>query len=567
MLRAALPEGERWRGAVHLWGFDAAATDVDTLSTAQELICASALHLTQALAATNGTPRLWLVTAGAQFLESEPEISAPVEATLWGLGRTLAVEQPELWGGLIDLDPAEPAAYAVTVLNELLAPDGERQVVFRQGKRFAARLERLATPEQAAPSLPLRLRAEGTYLITGGLGGLGLQLARRLAERGARHLVLVGRHDPSALAQDVIKSLQAMAVEVLALRADVADARAVAGVLAQITQAFPPLLGVIHAAGVLDDGVVSKQTWTRFANVLRPKLAGAWNLHVLTRDIPLDFFVLFSSAAALLGSPGQASYAAANAFLDALAQRRRALGLPALSINWGPWAGTGMAGHDDTARRWAAVGLAPIDPDLGFDTLEYLLQRPELVEAGVLPVDWPQFTQQFPGGVPPLFAAFSRPEGEPADTNENAERQVFLSRLRATTPERRLDLLVAHVREHVLAVLNMAPTATLKLNQGLFELGMDSLTALEVRNHLQHSLGLALPATVVFEHSTVLDLANYLMEALAPSIPSEASLAPAGDVDPELATLLAEIEDLSDGDVDRALTGFMDEQFEQGHSA
>ena len=323
---------------------------------------------------------------------------------------------------------------------------------------------------------------------------------------------------------------------------------------------------MIHAAGVLDDGVLSKQTWSRFASVLRPKLAGAWNLHSLTRAIPLDFFVLFSSAAALLGSPGQASYAAANAFLDSLAHRRRALGLPALSINWGPWAGEGMTGQTDTARRWAAVGLSPIEPDQGLDTLEFLLQRPESVEVGVLPVNWPQFSRQFPGGIPPLFAAFSRQGGEQEKADTDTERQAFLSRVLASTPERRLDLLLAQVRDQVQAVLNMAPASTINLNQGLFELGMDSLTALEVRNHLQQSLGLALPATVVFEHSTILDLANYLNEALAPSNPTANSPADEDDSKPELARLLAEIEGLSGGEVDHALADLTDESFQEGHS-
>jgi myxalamid-type polyketide synthase MxaC len=567
VLRAALPEGETWRGALHLWGLGAAAAEPDTISTTQELICASALHLTQALAATNGTPRLWLVTAGAQSLDAAPESGAPVPAALWGFGRTLAVEQPELWGGLIDLDPREPDSYAVNVVNELLAPDAERQVAFRRGQRYAVRLERQAAKDQATPSVPLRLSAAGTYLITGGLGSLGLKLARRLAERGARHLVLVGRNDPTESARAVIKSIEAMGVQVLVLRADVGQEREVAAVLAQISQALPPLLGIVHAAGVLDDGVLSKQTWARFASVLRPKLAGAWNLHSLTRAIPLDFFVLFSSAAALLGSPGQASYAAANAFLDSLAHRRRALGVPALSINWGPWAGEGMAGHTDTARRWAAVGLSPIDPDQGLDTFEALLQQPALVEVGVLPVNWPQFSRQFPGGSTPLLAAFLRPGGEQEETANDTERQAFLNRLLATTPERRLDLLAAHVREQVLAVLKMAPSFPLNLSQGLFELGMDSLTALEVRNHLQQSLGLPLPATVVFEHSTIRDLAQYLNEALAPAHATAAAPAAADDSNAELARLLAEIEGLSEREVDQALAGLADEQFPDGHSA
>jgi acyl carrier protein len=313
---------------------------------------------------------------------------------------------------------------------------------------------------------------------------------------------------------------------------------------------------------VLDDGVLSQQTWPRFAEVLRPKLAGAWHLHRLTRAMPLDCFVLFSSAAALLGSPGQASYAAANACLDALAHQRRALGLPALSLNWGPWAGEGLARHTDSARRWAAIGLAPIDPPAGLDTLEYLLQRPGSVEVAILPVDWPQFSRQFPAGSPPLLAAFAGPAAATEETGAVAARQVLLQRLLVAAPDRRLDLLVDHVREHVLAVLNMPPAAALNLQQGLFELGMDSLTALEVRNHLQHSLGLALPATVVFEHGTILGLATYLYTLLAPPPPPEAGSAGVDDVDPELARLLAEVEALSDGEVDQELTDLTDKYSE-----
>ena len=469
VLRAALPEGETWRGVVHLWSLDATAPSV--LAADQALVCASALHLTQALAAARGTPRVWFVTAGAQSLAIAPGISAPVTAALWGFGRTLAVEQPELWGGLIDLDPGQADRFAAHMLNELLAPDDERQVAFRGGQRYAARLERRAVTGEAG--VPLRLRADGTYLITGGLGALGLRLARRLAERGARHLVLVGRSDPAEAVRAGIRALEALDAQVRVLRADVANEGQAAAVLDQINQSLPPLRGVFHAAGVLDDGLISRQSWIRFADVLRPKLAGAWHLHTLTRAVPLDYFVLFSSAAAVLGSPGQASYAAANACLDGLARWRRSLGLPALSVNWGPWAGDGMAAHTDAARRWEAVGLTPIDPEKGLDMLEYLLQQPGPGEVGVLPADWPRFARQFPGGVPPLFAALSEQGGEPEDSGEIAERNAWLERLLAADPDRRLQLLAAHVREQVMTVLKMPPATALNQNQGLFELGME----------------------------------------------------------------------------------------------
>ncbi|MCC7360824.1 MAG: type I polyketide synthase, partial [Anaerolineales bacterium] len=561
VLRAALPPGETWRGAVYLWGLDTSVSAGDHLADDQARLLAGALHLAQALAAAPGAPRLWLVTADAQALAAAPSSRPPVPATLWGFGRALAVEHAELWGGLIDLDPDRPDAYAAELLSELLAPSADRQVAYRRGQRYAARLVRSSELAQPVPARPLRLRADGAYLITGGLGGLGLALARRLAERGARHLALVGRHAPSAAARAALQALEALNVQVLVLPADVADEAEVAAVLAQVSQALPPLRGIFHAAGVLDDGVLTRQTWPRFAEVLRPKLAGAWNLHRLTRAIPLDCFVLFSSAAALLGSPGQAGYAAANAFLDALAHQRRADGLPALSLNWGPWAGAGLARLTDNARRWAAIGLAPIDLTAGLDTLEFLLGQPASAQVAVLPVDWPRFARQFPAGVAPLLTDVAGPPALPPAAGEVAAQRALVARLLAAAPDRRLELLVAHVREHVLAVLNLPPAAAPNLHQGLFELGMDSLTALEVRNHLQHSLGLALPATVVFEHSTLLALATYLHAQLAPPPPAPA--APGADApDPELAQLLAEVEALSEGEVDQALTDLTDKPVE-----
>ncbi|HEY9226744.1 MAG TPA: SDR family NAD(P)-dependent oxidoreductase, partial [Gemmatimonadaceae bacterium] len=188
-----------------------------------------------------------------------------------------------------------------------------------------------------------QVRADATYLVTGGLGGLGLLVARSLAADGARHLVLMGRRAPSATAQATIDQLVASGVQVVVATADVAQAADVQRVIAQIATTLPPLRGIVHAAGVVEDAMLADQDAGRFSRVLAPKVAGTWNLHTLTREFPLDFFVLFSSGAALLGSPGQGNYAAANLFLDALAHQRHAHGLPALSINWGSWAEVGMA--------------------------------------------------------------------------------------------------------------------------------------------------------------------------------------------------------------------------------
>ena len=289
-------------------------------------------------------PRLWVVTRGTQAVSMqtvgeqaatvEPVRVAVAEAPLWGLARVVAQEHPGLQCTVIDLDPIVIPGELDRLLAELMHPDGEDQLAHRGDQRLAARLVR--RNKATAPSNAV-LRPDGTYLLTGGLGDLGLLVAGWLVGRGARNVVLLGRSDPGVEAGAVIAELEQGGARVLVARADVTHESELVRALKELQSELPPVCGVIHAAGMLDDGILMNQSWERFAPVLAPKVQGAWNLHRLTRDLPLDFFVLFSSAASLLGSPGQGNYAAANAFLDALAHHRRGLGLPALSINWGPW--------------------------------------------------------------------------------------------------------------------------------------------------------------------------------------------------------------------------------------
>ena len=250
----------------------------------------------------------------------------------------------------------------------------------------------LALGENRLAAKATKVRSQATYLITGGLGALGLHVACWLAEQGATHLALVGRSGESPERRQAVGELEQAAVEVRVFAADVSQPGAIERVLSELAASMPPLRGVVHAAGMLDDGVVQRQNWPRFERVLAPKISGAWRLHTLTADVDLDFFVCFSSAASLLGWAGQGNYAAANAFLDALAQHRRAVGLPALSINWGPWRTLGMAaslGERERARL-AESGLGAIDPAEGLAVLGELLETDE-PQVAVLPVDWPKF--------------------------------------------------------------------------------------------------------------------------------------------------------------------------------
>jgi len=368
------------------------------------------------------------------------------------------------------------------------------------------------------------IRSDGTYLITGGLGALGLATAVGLARHGARHLALVGRRAPSAAVNQQLSALRAAGVNVTVLAGDVAREADVQTWLELVASTMPPLIGVFHAAGVVDDGVLTHQSWPRFRSVLEPKALGAWNLHRATRHLPLACFVLFSSVAGVIGSPGQANYAAANVFLDALAQFRNSSGLPALSIQWGAWAGAGMAAslsHEDR-RRWSARGAEEITPEAGVELLLCLL-RTSVTTVMVSPMSWPTPAG---GRVPPLLERLLSLAGPP----EQAEAQPALEqRVRAAPIRRRLALLVQFVTEQALAALGLPANYVLDPEQGLRDVGLDSLMAVELKNRLQSALHKPLPTTLAFDYPTASALAHYLGEQLGLPLHAPAAAAPNAD--------------------------------------
>ena len=357
---------------------------------------------------------------------------------------------------------------------------------------------------------------EGSYLITGGLGALGLQLAKWLANKGAQHLVLTGRRKPSQKAQQTITQLEQAGVQVSVFLGDIAVKQDAASIVEQVKASLPPLRGVIHSAGVLDDGVLQQMNWERFTKVIAPKVQGAWNLHQLTQELPLDFFVCFSSAASLLGSAGQGNYAAANAFLDGLAYHRRALGLPGLSVNWGAWGEGGMASRlaDQFQSRIRSLGMSSIPPEQGLQILDQLLgQSATLV--GVFPVNWSQFATQLPAGMEmPVLEAFINSQSVAKETQTNK----FLAQLKAAKASERPQLMTNYLQGVVGKLLGFPDSQMLDSQLGFFEMGMDSLLALELRNLLQTSLGCTLSATVLFEFSNIQDLTEHLITKIFESI-------------------------------------------------
>ena len=401
---------------------------------------------------------------------------------------------------------------------------------------------------------PVTLGPDGTYLVTGGLGGLGLTVARWLVDQGAQHLVLLGRSGPSDAIREVLQELEEAGARVVVAAADVAREGQIAKVLDEARREGPPLRGVVHAAGVLDDGILTQQTRERFEKVMTPKVDGAWNLHRLTQDDELDFFVLFSSGASVLGSPGQANYVAANEFLDALAHYRRAAGLPATSINWGAWAEVGLAAREDRARHLSNQGLVAFTPEQGARLMGWILER-NPVQVMAAAVDWSRLLSSYSS---PLLTELAG-EVDLSDSTGQKRKGNGLTRekLQAVAPGERRPLVENFLAEHLAAVLR-CPTSKVDIHQPLNRLGIDSLMAVELKNRVEADLETSVPVTVLLQGPSLSQLATHLLEGLDAA--DAASLSAPGETRESLVE--AQVEGMSDEDVDALLRGLVEEERE-----
>ncbi|MER5932832.1 SDR family NAD(P)-dependent oxidoreductase [Streptomyces sp. NPDC002054] len=516
-------------GVVSLLAVDETAAVVPTVT------------LVQALGDARVEAPLWCLTRGAVSVGRSDRLTSAVQAQVWGLGRVAALEVPQRWGGLVDL-PEVWDERAMARLVGVLAGSSEDQVAVRSSGIFGRRLVRAAGGGTGSwtPS--------GTVLVTGGTGALGGRVARWLAGAGAERLVLTSRRGADAPgAAELVEELSGLGVEVSVVACDAADRDSLRALLAAEAAT---LTAVVHTAGVLDDGVLDTLTPDRFETVLRAKAVSALNLHELTVElgIELSAFVLFSSVTGTWGTAGQANYAAANAYLDALAEQRRAAGLAATSIAWGPWAEGGMAADGGLDSRMRKGGVPPMAAESAVEALGQALDANDTAVT-VVEVDWDRFAPGFTAVRPSRLLA-ELPEARNAlaaraDENGGTDRAAdgrtsLAQRLAGLSAAERDRLLLDLVRKEVAAVLGHAGAESVGAGRAFKELGFDSLTAVELRNRLGAATGLRLPATLIYDYPTSADLADHLRGELLGTEAAVAALVPtANAVDDDPIAIVA----------------------------
>lgn len=446
---------------------------------------------------------LTFLTAGAQAVDGR--LTHPLAAMAWGHVFSF-INENSVFARLVDLDPDH---FVPATLTAVLARHDECQWALRGDQGHVARLLPTTIVERA----PLAIRADASYLITGGYGDLGLLTAQLLAEQGARQIVLLGRqvrHDSPLLAR-----LQGLGVHVHHVQADVGDRAALDEALRPVLDALPPLRGIVHSVGVLEDGVIEQQTWARYRNVLTPKVMGAIHLDQLSRGCELDFFILYSSASGVMGNPGQANHAAANAFLDAFAAYRRSQGLPGLAIGWGAWSQIGAAATEDMARRMmqahAAVGMIPPEHGLAVMRRQFAADNRQFC---VLPLRTGlRVDAQRQPFVQRLLSPVFKPTIEATPIVEaSVDADDLKTQLARRVGAERRTHLMAHLRAIVAALLRH--TGPMDPAVSLFDLGLDSLLAIDLRTQLEQTFRQSFESTLLFDYPTLAALSTFLLQTL-----------------------------------------------------
>ena len=467
---------------------------------------ASVLAMLQALIQSPmSSAVLKMVTQGAIVLAEPAKPEYLQQSQIWALKRTMTLEYPELKWSLIDID-TDPAQDPILMLYQWLQQSDCDELALRRQRYYRPQLER----QSAVTESMLTIATQGTYLITGGTGALGLLTTKWLLHKGAQTIVLCGRKPPLAETKAILDHLNQDQAYVQFMTVDVGSYTQVETMLKILQASMPPLKGIIHAAGVLDDSAILTQSTEKFDRVVMPKVGGLWHLHQLTEALDLDFFVCYASVAGLFGAAGQANYAAANVYMDAVMQYRHQLGLPAITIDWGPWQQGGMAAllSSQDKKRLNDFGLEMLEDDIAINLLDRLLGQ-SASQTVVAKVNWAHYCQQFSlSQLPVMLSAFA------SNIQPEVTTQKFSDQLKTLPEAQRKAALTDFIKAEVAAVLGMTAAEIKDLRTGFFTLGMDSLTSVELRNLLQKSLDVALPPTVAFNYPNVATLSDYLYQQM-----------------------------------------------------
>ncbi len=458
---------------------------------------------------------IWVVTRGAQRVTDADTVS-PVQSCLWGFGRAAALELPQVWGGLADLsegrenDSDEWSRF----IDRITAPSDsavrEDQIALRDHVAYVPRLVRRTEEPSGAP---LQIRSDATYLVTGGLGSIGLEIAGYLAAHGARHLVLTSRRAPSDAAQQRIDALgEQHGCEVRIVTADVADAHDVSRLLTTVQAELPPLAGIVHAAGEIGTTPLSNLDDTELDRVFAGKVWGAWHLSEAAAELKLDFFLSTSSIAAVWGGFGQTAYGAANAFLDGLAWRLREQGIPGISVNFGPWS-AGMADAESRARldQRGVRTLSPTDALAGLADVVAASSLQGPPQGIVARIDWARFLPLYQQAGRRAFLAELEPEAPDVAAVTPSGTTQLVERLTNAPVQQRKKLVTDYLRDAV-AEVTRVDAAEIREDTGFFDLGMDSLMAVELRRRIEQGVAKEIPVTLVMDHPRLTDAADYLLD-------------------------------------------------------
>lgn len=543
------------------------------IASRAEAYCLMLLDLVQALLRLPAPPRLWIMTVNAQPVNDTPPPLNLCQTPLWGMVETLFLEHPELDPGIIDVatmeDPTHLLLAARCIRREVPGINGampEKRFSVRDGQVHVPRLlpfsdglqgrsnvllpatTKIERHIKTSPSRDVPINAhdgrrektdkaslfkpDGTYLITGGLGALGLQVANWMAAEGARHIALCGRREPGRNVIERLTALSDRGVRVKTLRADISRQGDITRMFSDISRDMPPLKGIVHAAGIINDQAILSMTDEPMKTVLAPKIKGALYIGEAVKkfDVNLDFWVSFSSMAALLGSRGQASYAAANRFLDAMAGEGPAR--KNMSINWGPWEGPGMAGTMKETRKsaWHENGIELLAPEKALAAMGELLKGAPGNAVAVLSMNWPSYLEKTYGDhIPPLFTKLA---GQRRKTDKKTIRGTLLKALESAAVSRRTEVLLERLNALCCDIMRLPPDSRIELRQRLFDSGMDSLMAIELKNQLERELDITLTATLVFDYPTLEAIMDYLTnEMLPPGLMTEGDDTSAEELD------------------------------------